>query len=57
MPDFAHNENIALYRKLIAESESAAPRDQGRHATLVKLLAEEIAKGHSPITAKQQLDS
>ena len=43
-PDFAHNENIALYKKLIAESESAAPRDQGRHAMLLKLLAEETAK-------------
>ena len=44
MPDFMHNENIDLYRKLIAECECAEPRDQGRHATLLQLLAEEIAK-------------
>jgi hypothetical protein len=56
MPDFQHNENIKLYRRLIAESESAAPRDQGRHAMLLKLLAEEIAKPPWDST-KQQPDS
>ena len=54
MSDSTHNENIALYRRLI--SESAAPRDQGRHATLLKLLADEIAKRPLPQSSKQ-LDS
>ena len=44
MSDFVHNENIALYKKLIAECERAAPRDQGRHAVLLRLLAEETGK-------------
>lgn len=44
MQSFMHDENIALYRKLIAESESNPSRDEGRHAMLLTLLAEEIAK-------------
>ena len=56
MSDSTHNENIALYRRLISESESAAPRDHGRHATLLKLLADEIAKRSLPQSSKQ-LDS
>lgn len=56
MPDLERNENIKLYQKLIAESESAAPRDQGRHATLLKLLADEITKQRLPQSSKK-LDS
>jgi len=41
---FVHNENIALYRKLIVESERDPSRDKKRHAVLQQLLAEEIAK-------------
>jgi hypothetical protein len=44
MHSFLHDENIALYRKLIAESESNPSRDQDRHAMLLTLLAEETAK-------------
>jgi hypothetical protein len=44
MHSFLHDENIALYRKLIAESQSNPSRDQDRHAMLLTLLAEETAK-------------
>ena len=44
MDYFVRNENIALYRKLIAESECRQSRDEGRHAMLLTLLAEEEAK-------------
>jgi hypothetical protein len=44
MQHFVHNENIALYKKLIAESERDPSRDQKRHAMLLTLLAEETAK-------------
>jgi len=41
---FVHNENIALYRKLIAESERDPSRDEARHKMLVRLLGKEMAK-------------
>jgi hypothetical protein len=41
---FIHNENILLYRKLIAKSEQDPSRDEGRHKMLLALLAAEIAK-------------
>lgn len=44
MQSFMHNENIALYQKLIAESERNPARDEKRHAMLLTLLAEEKAK-------------
>jgi hypothetical protein len=44
MDSFLHDENIVLYRKLIAESESNPSRDEDRHAMLLTLLAEETAK-------------
>jgi hypothetical protein len=34
MERFVHNENIALYKKLIAESELDTSRDEDRHAML-----------------------
>jgi hypothetical protein len=52
MQSFVHDENIALYRKLIAESESNPSRDEDRHAMLLTLLAEEIAKAPSEEIAK-----
>ena len=48
MQQFVHNENIALYKKLIAESELDLSRDEGRHAMLLTLLAEEVAKEKKP---------
>ncbi|HLX14245.1 MAG TPA: hypothetical protein VKS24_03445 [Bradyrhizobium sp.] len=44
MRSFVHNENVALYEKLIAESRSDLSRDENRHAMLLRLLAEEKAK-------------
>jgi hypothetical protein len=49
MQSFVHDQNIALYRKLIAESESNPSRDEGRHAMLLTLLTEEIAKADDQI--------
>jgi len=45
---FVHNENIALYRKLIAESEHNPLRDEARHKMLLRLLGEEMAKDDKP---------
>ena len=44
MQSFMHDENVALYQKLIAESESNPSRDEDRHVMLLTLLAEEMAK-------------
>jgi hypothetical protein len=44
MQRFIHNENIALYKKLITESELDPSRDEDRHKMLLTLLAEETAK-------------
>ena len=52
MQHFVRNENIALYKKLIAESENDPSRDEKRHAMLLTLLAEEKAKD---MNAKQPL--
>jgi hypothetical protein len=38
----AHRENIALYQRLLAETNIT--KDQVRHAMLMELLAAEIAK-------------
>lgn len=45
---YVHNENIARYRKLIAESERDPSRDEARHQMLRRLLADELAKGKKP---------
>jgi hypothetical protein len=49
MQRFVHNENIALYKKLIAEGEHNPSRDEDRHKTLLMLLAEEEAKDKKPL--------
>ena len=41
---FVRNENVARYRRLIAISEGDSSRDEVKHQTLLKLLAEEMAK-------------
>lgn len=43
MDRFVHRENIAHYRRLLAETN--APSDRGRHKMLVRLLADKMAKG------------
>ena len=48
MERFIHNANIEHYRQLIAESESNPSRDERRHAMLITLLAEEMAKDRKP---------
>jgi hypothetical protein len=45
MPSYAHDENIALYVKLLAES---AQNTSARHKMLLRLLAEEKAKDRAP---------
>jgi hypothetical protein len=47
--NFAHDANIALYRKLIAESELNPRRDERRHDMLLTLLAEEMAKANPEV--------
>jgi len=44
MERYIHNANIALYRRLIQESERDPARDEDRHSMLLTLLAEEVAK-------------
>lgn len=46
MDRFVHRENLAHYRRLLAEPDVA--NDQVRHKVLVRLLAEEQAKGAIP---------
>jgi hypothetical protein len=41
---FVHSENIAYYKRLIAESERDPSRDEARHQMLLRLLAEELAR-------------
>ena len=49
MEHYVHQANIDHYRRLIAESERGPARDEDRHAMLLTLLAEEIAKDRKPI--------
>lgn len=44
MDKFVHNENIKLYRKLLAETT-----DEQKRQTLLKLLADEEAKDAQPL--------
>ena len=48
MEKFVHKENLKLYRKLLAETT-----DEQRRQTLLKLLADEEAKGARPAEKKQ----
>jgi hypothetical protein len=41
---FRHNENLAIFQKLIIASERDPSRDEDRHKMLLRLLAEEEAK-------------
>ena len=50
MQTFIHNENIARYRKLIAEAERNPSRDEARYQVLLRLLADEVAKEAQPAT-------
>jgi hypothetical protein len=46
MERYAHRENIALYQRLLAETNVTS--DQVRHAELLRLLAAELAKDEKP---------
>jgi hypothetical protein len=46
MEHYAHRENIALYQRLLAETN--ADKDQVRHAELLRLLAAELAIDKKP---------
>ena len=46
MEHYAHRENIALYRRLLAETN--VNKDKVRHAELLRLLAAELAKDKKP---------
>jgi hypothetical protein len=48
MDRVVHAANIALYRKLISESELDPSRDEDRHKMLMTLLAEEMATDNKP---------
>jgi len=44
MERYVHQENLAHYRRLLAETELATSKDEIRHSMLMRLLAEEEAK-------------
>jgi hypothetical protein len=45
MGNFVHQQNLAHYRRLLAEAELATSGDEIRHSMLMRLLAEEEANG------------
>jgi hypothetical protein len=45
---FRHNENLAIFQKLIIASERDPSRDEDRHKMLLQLLADEEAKDKPP---------
>ncbi len=48
MERFIHQQNLASYRRLIAESNNAVTRNEVQHRWLLKLLADEEAKDTKP---------
>jgi hypothetical protein len=46
MERYSHRENIALYQRLLAETN--VTKDQVRHEELMRLLAAELAKDKKP---------
>jgi hypothetical protein len=45
MERFIHEQKLANYRRLIAESNLAVTKDKTQHKWLLKLLDDEITKG------------
>jgi hypothetical protein len=43
MENFVHQQNLAHYRRLLADAELATSEDEIRHSMLMRLLAEEEA--------------
>jgi len=54
---YVHNENIARYQKLIAESGRDPSRDEARHQMLLRLLADELAKQQTATRSNSRLSS
>jgi len=52
MERFIREQNIALYKALIAESERDPSRDEKRHQMLLTLLAEEMERDQRPIGSR-----
>jgi hypothetical protein len=50
MQRFIHEQNLLNYRKLLAASAIDPARNETQHAWLLKLLAEELAKGVTPLS-------
>jgi hypothetical protein len=50
---YAHRENIALYQRLLAETN--VTKDQVRHAMLLDLLAAEVAKDKMNLPKSRRL--
>jgi hypothetical protein len=46
MEHYAHRENIALYQRLLAETN--VTKDKARYAELLRLLADELARDVKP---------
>jgi hypothetical protein len=44
MEDYVHQQNLAHYRRLLADVKLATSKDEIRHSMLMRLLAEEEAK-------------
>jgi len=49
MERFIHEQNLANYRRLVAESERNPARDEVQHNWLLKLLADEEAEHIKPL--------
>jgi hypothetical protein len=50
MEDYVHQQNLAHYRRLLVDAKLATSRDEIRHSTLMRLLAEEEA--NEPVTVE-----
>jgi len=49
---FIHKQNLAHYRRLIAESERDPARNEVQHNWLLKLLADEEAEDIKPLNSR-----
>ena len=55
MPDYLHDENIAHFERLVADSVANPSRDEKRHAMLLRLLAEKKRSATIQTRSKQAL--
>ncbi len=52
MERFIHKQNLACYRRLLAESERDPARNEIQHNWLLKLLADEEAEDAKPLESR-----